>query len=99
MLQIEQANTREQLKEAVAQKNALEKINPSIPAIKIVSGSLIKTNRGYFFVSIALGKIVIDAATIMAVSPQSPLGIKLMGLIAGDIVAVNNNSYYIESIE
>lgn len=98
MLQIEQANTREQLKEAVAQKTTLEKINPSISAIKIVNGSLVKTDRGYFFVSIASGKTVIDGITVMTISPQSPLGIKLMGLIAGDMVSVNNNSYYIQSI-
>lgn len=99
MLQIEQANTREQLKAAVAQKTALEKINPAISAIKIVNGSLVKTDRGFFFISIASGKSVIDGVTVIAVSPQSPLGIKLMGLIAGDIVAVNNNRYYIENIE
>src|SRR5438105_11827765 len=54
MLQIEQANKREQLKELVAQKTVLEKIDPAIVASIILNGSLIKTNRGYFFISIAL---------------------------------------------
>jgi transcription elongation GreA/GreB family factor len=98
MLQIEQANTREQLKDVVAQKNALEKINPAIAANKIVNGSLVKTNRGYFFVSIALGKAVVDGITVMAVSPQSPLGVQLMGLIVGDTVTVNAHHYTIENI-
>ena len=99
MLQIEQANKREQLKEIIAQKNALEKIDPTIIAPVILNGSLIKTNRGYFFMSIALGKALIETITVIALSPQSPLGKKLMGLSAGDKVEVNNNSYTIESIE
>jgi hypothetical protein len=99
MLQIEQANKREQLKEIIAQKTALEKIDPSISAPVILNGSLIMTNRGYFFMSIALGKAVIDTVTVIALSPQSPLGKKLMGLSAGEKVEVNNYSYTIERIE
>ncbi len=65
MLQIEQANTRGQMKEVIAQKEALEKINPSITAKIIVHGSLIKTNRGYLFLSIALGKGVIESVHVL----------------------------------
>jgi transcription elongation GreA/GreB family factor len=82
----------------MAQKAAMEKINPAVSAGKIVNGSFIKTNRGYFFVSTALGKVVIDGITVMAVSPQSPLGIKLMGLNEGAVAEVNSNKYIIESI-
>jgi transcription elongation GreA/GreB family factor len=98
MLQIEQANTREQLEKIVQQKTALEKINPAITASIVVNGSLINTNRGYFFMSIAAGKAIVDGVTVMALSPQSPLSIKLMGLKPGDKAEVNNNSYSIESI-
>lgn len=99
MLQIEQANTRGQLKEAIAQKEVLQKINPALTAVKIVPGSLIKTNRGYLFLSVALGKAVVDEAVVIALSPQSPLGVQLMGLTAGKVAEVNNTKYIIESIE
>jgi hypothetical protein len=99
MLQIEQANTRAQLQEVINKKDALEKINPAVTAIKIINGSLVKTNRGYLFVSIALGKTVLDGITVIALSPQSPLGAKLMGLTTDDIAEVNGNKYVIESIE
>lgn len=99
MLQIEQANTLTQLKELIEQKDALEKINPALSAGIIVKGSLVKTNRGYLFLSIALGKALIDNITVIALSPQSPLGIKLMGLKAGDVAEINYNRYVIESIE
>jgi hypothetical protein len=99
MLQIEQANTRVQLQEALAQKAALEKINPALSAAMIVTGSLIKTNRGYLFMSIALGKAAIDNNAVIALSPQSPLGQKLMGLKTGEAAEFNNTNYFVESIE
>jgi hypothetical protein len=98
MLQIEQANTRGQLQVAFEQKVALEKINPVIVAEEVVNGSLIKTNQGYLFLSIALGKAIIDGNIVIALSPQSPLGQKLMGLRITDIAEINNSSYLIESI-
>ena len=99
MLQIEQANTRAQLQEVLAQKTVLEKINPMLSASIVVNGSLIKTNRGYLFMSIALGKAVIDDNAVIALSPQSPLGQKLMGLMAGDAASINNVEYVIKFIE
>lgn len=98
MLQIEQANTRGQLKEVLEQKAALQKINPALSAVKIVKGSLIKTNRGWFYLSTALGKAIVGDITVIALSPQSPLGIKLMGLTVLDVAEINNNRYVIESV-
>lgn len=99
MLQIEQANTRRQLQEALTQKAVLEKINPSITASIIVNGSLVKTSRGFLFMSIALGKAVLENITVIALSPQSPLGQKLMGLKVAETAGINNTEYVIESIE
>ena len=99
MLQIEQANKREQLGQVVAQKIVVEKINPTIVADRVVNGSLLKTDKGYLFMSAALGKAVVDGIIFTSLSPQSPLGNQLMGLKAGDTVIVNNKSYYIETIE
>lgn len=99
MLQTEQANTRAQLQEISVQKTALEKINPALSVSVVLSGSLVKTNRGYLFMSVALGKAVIDENTVIALSPQSPLGQKLLGLKAGESAEINNNRYIIESID
>ncbi len=99
MLQIEQANTRVQLQEVLNQQAALEKINPNLTADTVLNGSLIKTNRGYLFMSVALGRAVVDDVAVIALSPQSPLGKKLMGLKVGETAEVNNTVYQVESIE
>ncbi len=98
MLQIEQANTCGQLEDVLQKKLALEKINPALSAEKIVNGSLVKTDRGYLFLSIALGKINAEGIDVIALSPQSPLGAKMMGMSVGDVAEVTGNRYEILSI-
>jgi len=99
MLQIEQANIRGQLKDVLEKKGVLEKINPGLVTVKIVPGSLIKTDKGYMYMSIALSKITIEGISVIPLSPQSPLGTQLMGLSKGEVAEINNNRYIIESIE
>ena len=99
MLQIEQANTRAQLHETLEQRSALVNINPDIITAKILPGSYVKTNKGNFYISVALGKLVIDGETVMAISPQSPLGAKLIGSCVNESVTINAHTYLVESIE
>jgi hypothetical protein len=98
MLQIEQENTRKKIAETIEQKTQLERINIHQKSDTIIKGSLIKTDKGSLLLSIALGKIVIDEITITALSPQSPLGIKLLGLKMNDMVEINNNQFLIKDI-
>ena len=98
MLQIEQDNTRRQLQEALKQQSIFAAIDISISSNEIIRGSLVKTNKGYLFISVALGKIIIDGKNIIALSPQSPLGKQLMGLGVKDTTTINNINYSIEEI-
>ncbi len=98
MIQIEQETIGKQLHEALEQKALLEKIDPNQHTEQIIKGSLVKTNKGSLFLSIALGKINVDGNAIMVISPQSPLGIKLMGLRVNDPAEINGQKYVIEVI-
>lgn len=99
MLQIEQKNAAAQLENLILQKAVLDKIIPAVTAGCIANGTLVKTNSGYLFISIPLGKIIVDAIAVIALSPQSPLGIKMMRLNVGQTVIVNGINYLIESFE
>jgi hypothetical protein len=98
MLQIEQKNVSQQLKEALDQKVLFEQINSTAIKPAVTTGTLLKTNKGYLFLSIALGKIIVDAIAIIAISPRSPLGQKLIGLKVNDTAEINGIEYLIESI-
>jgi transcription elongation GreA/GreB family factor len=98
MIQIEQETIGKQLNDILEQKNLLEKIDPNQNPSQIIKGSLVKTNKGYLFLSIALGKITVDEKTVMVISPQSPLGIKLIGLKVNDKTIINGVGYIVEGI-
>lgn len=99
MLQIEQENTSRQLENVLSQKLLLERINPTILAKQVANGTVVKTNNGYFFIGIPLGKVVVDGYTVTAISSQSPLGIKLAGLRANEAAVVNSMTYLVLSLE
>jgi transcription elongation GreA/GreB family factor len=96
MIQIEQETIGKQLQEVLEQKTVLEKIDPNQNSSRIIKGSLVKTNKDYLFLSIALGKIIVDEKAVMVISPQSPLGVKLIGLKANDETVINEVSYIVE---
>jgi hypothetical protein len=99
MMHIEQEKLNAKLKEVLAQKAVLDKIDASIVAETIVLGSLVKANGIYLYLSLALPKITIEGTNVIALSPQSPLGNKLMGNKVGFTFEINGTKYLIESIE
>ncbi|HEX5027150.1 MAG TPA: hypothetical protein VFV68_17845 [Agriterribacter sp.] len=98
MLQIEQENARKQLKEALEQKALFDTVDITVEAKRISKGSLVKTSKGWLFMSVALGKIVVDGTLVIALSPQSPLGKKLVGLPPSGIAEVNGVTYIVEEL-
>lgn len=98
MLQIEQDNARQQLQKAIEQKAEYEKTDLATGNEMVKKGSLVKTNAGYFFITVALGKLKIEDSLVIAISPYSPLGSKLIGLKKCDSTTINEITYLIEEI-
>jgi transcription elongation GreA/GreB family factor len=98
MMHIEQEKLNHKLKEILDQKAILDKIDASQIHNKIALGSVVKANAMYLFVSAALPKIIIDSKTIIALSPQSPLGSKLIGNEVGFEFEINTTKFKIEKI-
>lgn len=95
---IEQANVSRQLEELQGKMTTLQSLAVNASNEIVAKGSLVKTNKGYLFVSVALGKAIVDNTTVFALSPASPLGSQLMGLKVGGIAVVNGNRYEVEEI-
>jgi hypothetical protein len=98
MMHLEQEKLNTKLKEVLTQKAVLDKIDASIVAETIVLGSLVKANGIYLYLSLALPKINVDGVNVIALSPQSPLGNKLMGNKVGFAFEINTTKYLIEEI-
>lgn len=99
MMHIEQEKLNRKLREVLDQKNLLDKIDSATIATTIIVGSLVKANGIYLYLSVALPKISVEGINIIALSPQSPLGNKLMGNEVGFSFEINGTKYLIESIE
>lgn len=99
MMHIEQEKLNHKLKEILDQKSVLDKIDASANHTKIALGSLVQANGMLLFISAALPKITIEDKTIIAVSPQSPLGSKLMGNEVGFEFEINTTKFKIESVQ
>ena len=80
------------------QKNNLS--NMDINQIHNVAdvGSLIKTDKGYFFISIGLGRIQIRDEYYFVISVGSPIGTLLQNKKKGDSIQFRNTTYDILSI-
>ena len=99
MMHIEQEKLNRKLREVLDQKVVLDKIDATIVAETIIVGSLVKANGIYLYLSVALPKINVDGITVIALSPQSPLGNKLMGNAVGFTFEINGTKYLIQKIE
>jgi hypothetical protein len=98
MMHIEQEKLNHKLKEILNQKAILDKIDASANHTKIALGSLVQANGMLLFISAALPKITVDDKTIIAVSPQSPLGSKLIGNEVGFEFEINTSQYKVEIV-
>ena len=98
MMHLEQEKLNYKLQEILAQKAILDKIDATAKHTKIALGSLVQANGMLLFISAALPKITVENTTIIAVSPQSPLGSKLMGNAVGFTFEINTTEYEIVTI-
>ena len=99
MMHLEQEKLNQKLAEILEQKNVVDKIDADAIHNKIALGSLVQTNEMLFYISAALSKIQLENKTIIAVSPQSPLGSQLLGKSLGDEIVINTNRFQIKAIE
>jgi transcription elongation GreA/GreB family factor len=98
MMHLEQEKLNHKLKEILEQKSILDKIDASQAHKKVALGSLVQANGMMLFISAALPKLILDDKSIFALSPQSPLGSKLMGNEIGFSFDMNGKPYIIESV-
>jgi transcription elongation GreA/GreB family factor len=99
MAQLEQEKNAKQLQEALK----LLKFFATIPSDKVSDrvsiGSLVKTNKGNFYISVGLGKLELEGMEYYAISAASPMGKALMGKLEGENVSLNGNQLLISRVE
>jgi hypothetical protein len=87
-----------QLAELVREMAALHAVNTEQLCREGRSGALLKTDQLAFFISIGLGKQLVDGVTIVFLSPQAPLARSLQDKRAGDSIVFNKETMIIRDI-
>lgn len=98
MMQLEQEKLGKQIQDAETQLNEFEKVDFRLQSDKIVLGSLVQTNRGFFLVAVSIGKMDVEGKIVFAISLQSPLGKALLGKKQNETLVFNGISYQIEAV-
>lgn len=68
-------------------KNMAKVLNTSTERVQL--GSLVITNKARFYISVSLGEFFFEGDRFYAISPESPMAKKLMGMRAGDEFTLN----------
>jgi transcription elongation GreA/GreB family factor len=98
MAQLEIEKASSQLAEAKKLKQALQYVPLDATGPVVKPGSLVITNQGSYFISIAAGRLTVDDKTWFAISAGSPLGLTLMGKKEGDMVKMMGKEYVVEKV-
>ncbi|MCZ8144833.1 hypothetical protein [Flavobacterium sp.] len=98
MMHLEQEKLAAKLQEVLHQKAIIDRIDPTVRPPRVALGSLVEVSGLWLFIAAALPKITLNDQTILAVSPQAPLGSALMGQTVGYSTQINGKEYTITAI-
>lgn len=80
-------------------KEKLSRIDKNHYTEQIDFGSIVETDGNYYFISAALGKIVLEeGSTVFAISTDAPIYQEMKGKKAGDSFTFNDNEHKILNV-
>jgi hypothetical protein len=88
MMQMEEDKVMAQLDQAQFQLQQLRQI-PAYHGAVIAAGSLVRTRKGRYFLSVSMGKTMVDGEIFYCISTQAPLAQQMLGKAAGGKVVFN----------
>jgi transcription elongation GreA/GreB family factor len=99
MMQMELEKNKIQLNKTERIKRELSNIDVNKISTKVEFGSLVYTTQGNYFLSLALGKVIIENTAYYAISLAAPIGQLLQDKKEGDSFEFQGNKISILTIE
>ncbi len=87
-----------QLSQANTLLVTLQKIPVDREITTVEFGAIVITNKQKLFVSVGMGKIMLDGETFYAISPQVPIFQAMRGKKAGDTFIFNGQTFEIKDV-
>lgn len=98
MAQIEMEKAGKHFQEILLQEELINQLRPEVMNDKVVSGALVHTTQGYFYISSGIGKLQADNQTVFCIGLQSPVGKALFNKKEGDQYTAAGNTHTILSV-
>lgn len=98
MMQIEIEKNESQLNKTIYQRKKLSEIDLSKNYSTAKQGSMVETNRETYFISIGLGKIILNEKNYYAISLASPIGQAIKEKKCNDEFQFQGREYIIQNI-
>ena len=98
MMQFELDKQNGQLHQLTLLQGELSKVKLQITHQQAAFGSLVITNQGNYFLSVSLGRVVIETEDYYALSLVSPLGKMLLGKSVGDSFVFQGKEFAVLTI-
>ena len=95
MLHLEMEKASQQFEVIAKMQEIMEKIDFSIPSGHVKLGSLIRTDKGNYYLSISAGLIRIGNEDYFAISPSSPAGKLFLGQTKGATIHLSEKQIHI----
>ena len=98
MMHLEQEKLNAKLAELLASEATVRKLPAQKTSDKATVGSVVKTNKAVFYISVAMPAVFVQNQTVMCVSAAAPLIQRILNKEAGTEIVFNNISYKIIEI-
>ena len=97
MVQQEINNLQIQLNENIRVKNSLKSISTN-PHQNVGLGSLVETDKGFFYIAVSLGMMDFEQKKIFLISSESPLAKAMNGKTENEVFSMNGTQQKIIKI-
>jgi hypothetical protein len=68
-----------------------------MPVVRL--GSLIQTNKGYYYIAISLGMLTVENTSVFVISASAPIAQVFLGKKVGETVTFNQQEFQIIAIQ
>jgi transcription elongation GreA/GreB family factor len=86
------------LNELKKHKQTLDRIMPAHVSETVMPGSAVITDNGNYYIAISAGKLNVAGTEYYGISIASPIGVKLVGLKAGDVFSLNDRKVKVSKV-
>lgn len=98
MMQMELDKLQAQLDQLNMVRTQLKQLDDKQTYDKVQLGALVITDKGNFYISVSLGKFVIEENSFFAISANAPLAKALLGKHSGDQIKFRDQKYLINKV-